>query len=121
ESGVDRGLLREPLPQLDVRGTPAIRARSATSVRARRELELLALELHDPRRGPLEDREAAARYAPAAEGARAARSAAHRGIGDVRDPGARAAHVQRRATQLLRRPADHAVLRGRDVLEHAVG
>ena len=37
------------------------------------------------------------------------------------DPGPGPALVQRRATQLLRRPVDHAVLRGRDVLEHAVG
>ena len=40
---------------------------------------------------------------------------------DVPDPGPVPALVQRRAARLLRRPADHTVLRGRDVLEHAVG
>ena len=40
---------------------------------------------------------------------------------DRRDPGPGAAHVQLRAARLLRRPGDHTVLRGRDVLEHAVG
>ena len=36
-------------------------------------------------------------------------------------PGPGAAHVQLRAARLLRRPGDHAVLRGGDVLEHRSG
>ena len=63
--GVDRGLLRGPVPQLDVRGAAQVRGGRAAAVRARRELELLALQLHDPRRGPVEDRQATARHAAA--------------------------------------------------------
>ena len=48
------------------------------------ELELLAHQLHDPRRGPVEDREEAARDAAAEQGARAARLKQHHREPDVR-------------------------------------
>ena len=85
------------------------------------ELELLALQLHDPRRGPVEDREATARRLLQKKVLDPLGLEHTVEIGDVRDPGAGAPHVQRRTTQLLRRPADHALLRGRDILEHPVG
>ena len=43
------GVLRGPVPHLDLRGSAAVRARSPSAVRAGRELELLAQQLHDPR------------------------------------------------------------------------
>ncbi len=56
EPGVAGRLLRGSVPQLDLRGAAHVRAGRAPPVRPGRELELLALQLHDSRRGPGEDR-----------------------------------------------------------------